>query len=68
MAASPQALIHDINSRFDVRFSLPQKRTVERIPTGIPAVDALAEGGIPRGALTFLSKPSKPPSGPQQHS
>jgi recombination protein RecA len=58
MAASPQALINDIQGRFDVRFSLPKKRTVERIPAGIPALDILTEGGIPRGAMTEIYGPA----------
>ncbi len=55
MATSP--LLHDIEARYDVRFRLPQPRTVERIPTGIPAIDTLASGGIPRGALTEIYGP-----------
>ena len=56
MAASP--LLHDIETRYDVRFRLPQPRTLERIPTGIPALDTLASGGIPRGALTEIYGPA----------
>jgi hypothetical protein len=50
MAASP--ILHE------VRFGLPQPRTFERIPTGIPAIDSLAAGGIPRGALTEIHGPA----------
>lgn len=50
MAASP--VLHD------VRFGLPQPRTFERIPTGISAIDTLASGGIPRGALTEIHGPA----------
>ena len=57
MAASPTALVQPIEARLDVRFHLPQPRTVERIPTGIPAIDALTSGGIPRGALTEIYGP-----------
>jgi recombination protein RecA len=61
MAASPIPLANDvlvdIGARYEVRFALPQPRTVERIPTGIPAIDALAGGGIPRGALTEIYGP-----------
>ena len=41
-------------ARLEVRFALPRPRTLERISTGIPAIDALAAGGIPRGALTCV--------------
>ena len=45
MAASPAALLNDtlanIGARYDVQFALPQPRTVERIPSGIPAIDEL---------------------------
>ena len=58
MAASPLALLNhtlaEIGSRYDVRFALPQARTVERIASGIPAIDTLASGGIPRGAMTEI--------------
>ena len=60
MAASPIALndtLASMGARYDVRFDLPQPRTPERIPTGIPAIDALAAGGIPRGALTEIYGP-----------
>jgi len=56
MAAFP--VLHDIEARYDVRFALPRPRTVERIPTGIPAIDTLASGGIPRGALTEIYGPA----------
>jgi len=56
MAASP--VLHDIEARYDVRFALPQPRTLQRIPTGIPALDTLASGGIPRGALTEIYGPA----------
>jgi len=56
MAASP--LLHDLETLCDVRFRLPQPRTLERIPTGIPALDTLALGGIPRGALTEIYGPA----------
>lgn len=57
MAASPLALINHLEARYDVRFTLPRKRTVERIATGIPTIDELAEGGIPRGAMTEIYGP-----------
>ena len=56
MAASP--VLHDLEARYDVRFTLPQPRTLERIPTGISTIDTLASGGIPRGALTEIYGPA----------
>jgi len=62
MATSPlalnEALVHNIEARYDVRFALPQPRTVDRIPSGIPTIDALTAGGIPRGALTEIYGPA----------
>ena len=61
MAASPIPLSPDtlsaLESRFEARFSLPETRPVERIPTGISAFDALCCGGIPRGTLTEIYGP-----------
>lgn len=62
MAASPAVLANQIqsrlNHRFDVRFALPEERKVERLATGIPAVDGLTGGGIPRGTLTEIYGPA----------
>jgi len=57
MAASPIALIQNLEARYDVRFTLPQQRPVERLATGIPAIDTLTEGGIARGSLTEIYGP-----------
>jgi recombination protein RecA len=57
MAASPLALASNIEARYDVRFALPRPPAVERLPTGIPAIDTLTAGGIPRGALTEIFGP-----------
>jgi hypothetical protein len=58
MAASPIPLtssaLAELGTRFDVRLSTPQPKPLERITTGIPAVDALCSGGIPRGTLTEI--------------
>ena len=58
MAASPVTLVNDIEARHQVRFALPEARPPERISTGIPAIDTLTSGGIPRGALTEIYGPS----------
>ncbi len=43
-----------MQSRFDVPFEIRTRPDRERIPTGVPAIDRLTEGGIPRGALTEI--------------
>ena len=61
MAASPVTPLNDaladIGARYDARFALPQPRTLERIRTGISAVDNLTNQGIPRGSLTEIYGP-----------
>src|SRR5271170_7572351 len=51
-----QAAVLQLRSRIESRFDLPLgiRRHEERpqLPTGIPALDELTDGGIPRGALT----------------
>jgi hypothetical protein len=49
-----QALRVELQSRFDVPFEIRKRPDREQIPTGIPAIDGLTEGGIPRGALTEI--------------
>ena len=41
----------ELESRFDVPFGIRRSR-IRLIPTGIPAIDELTEGGIPRATLT----------------
>jgi hypothetical protein len=51
------AVIHlrsQLRTRFDVPFEVRKRLEIERIPTGIPAIDKLTEGGIPRGTLTEI--------------
>jgi RecA/RadA recombinase len=43
-----------MRSRFDVPFEVRKRLEREQIPTGIPAIDKLTEGGIPRGTLTEI--------------
>jgi hypothetical protein len=61
MAASPIPLFSDtrttLEARLDARFSLPETRPPERISTGIPAIDSLCSGGLPRGTLTEIYGP-----------
>src|SRR5580700_7434677 len=43
-----------LRTRFDVPFDVRKRLEREQIPTGIPAIDKLTEGGIPRGTLTEI--------------
>jgi hypothetical protein len=43
-----------MRTRFDVPFEVRKRLEREQIPTGIPAIDKLTEGGIPRGTLTEI--------------
>jgi hypothetical protein len=43
-----------LRTRFDVPLEVRQRPEREQIPTGIPAIDRLTEGGIPRGTLTEI--------------
>ncbi len=57
MANTSAAVIHlqsQLRTRFDAPFEV--RKTLERkqIPTGIPAIDKLTDGGIPRGTLTEI--------------
>jgi len=54
MGAAVVQLRSQLLARFDVPFEARKKPENERIPTGIPAIDKLIEGGIPRGTLTEI--------------
>jgi hypothetical protein len=43
-----------MRTRFDVPFEVRKRLEREQIPTGIPAIDNLTNGGIPRGTLTEI--------------
>jgi len=43
-----------LRARFDVPFEVRKRLEREQIPTGIPAIDKLTDGGIPRGTLTEI--------------
>jgi hypothetical protein len=49
-----QSLRVELQSRFDVPFEIRERPERKLLPTGIPAVDQLTEGGIPRGTLTEI--------------
>ncbi|MGI8988313.1 MAG: hypothetical protein ACR2I2_01865 [Bryobacteraceae bacterium] len=46
-----QSALHD---RFDVRFSIDRRPAPETLSTGVPVLDTLTGGGVPRGSLTEL--------------
>jgi len=52
--ASVIQLRSQLRARFDVPFEVRKRLEREQIPTGIPAIDKLTDGGIPRGTLTEI--------------
>jgi hypothetical protein len=54
MGALAIQLRAELKSRFDAPFEVCKRLEREQIPTGIPAIDKLTEGGIPRGTLTEI--------------
>ena len=54
MGAAVLQLRSQLRTRFDVPFEVRKRPDREQIPTGIPAIDKLTEGGIPRGTLTEI--------------
>jgi hypothetical protein len=47
-----------ITSRFGSAFKLQEKRPAEVVSTGIPQIDSLICGGLPRGAITEIFGPA----------
>jgi len=54
MGAALLQLRSELRSRFDVPFEVRRRPDLELIPTGIPAIDQLTVGGIPRGTMTEI--------------
>src|ERR1700688_201744 len=54
MGAAVIQLRSQLQTRFDVPFEVRNTPEREQIPTGIPAIDKLTDGGIPRGTLTEI--------------
>jgi recombination protein RecA len=54
MGAAVIQLRSELQSRFDVPFEVRKRPDLEQIPTGVPAIDKLTSGGIPRGTLTEI--------------
>jgi RecA/RadA recombinase len=54
MGAAVLFLRSELQARFDVPFQVRSRSDRDRIATGIPAIDKLTAGGIPRGTLTEI--------------
>jgi recombination protein RecA len=54
MGAAVLHLRSELQARFDVPFQVRSRPDREQISTGIPALDKLTAGGIPRGTLTEI--------------
>jgi RecA/RadA recombinase len=52
MQAAILQLRSEIETRFDIPLDIRPRPDLPQLPTGIPAIDQLIEGGIPRGTLT----------------
>ena len=57
-AFSKAEIESEVASRFGSAFKLHEKRPVEIISSGIPEIDSLACGGLPRGAITEVFGPA----------
>src|SRR5205823_3126371 len=56
-AISKAEIESEITSRFGSAFSPHEKRPAEVISTGIPQIDSLTLGGLPRGSITEVFGP-----------
>src|SRR5271155_3976953 len=54
MGAAVLLLRSELQARFDVPFEVRSRPDRTQIATGIPAIDRLTSGGIPRGTLTEI--------------
>jgi len=54
MAAAVLLLRSELQARFDVPFQVRSRPDRDQLATGIPAIDKLTAGGIPRGTLTEI--------------
>lgn len=54
MGAAVLLLRSELQTRFDVPFEVRSRPDRTRLATGIPAIDRLTAGGIPRGTLTEI--------------
>lgn len=53
-ACALNQLRSDLRTRFDVPFEVRKRQDLRQIATGIPVIDQLIEGGIPRGTVTEI--------------
>jgi hypothetical protein len=54
MGAAILHLRSELQARFDLPIGIAKDREQKHLSTGIPAIDALTGGGVPRGALTEI--------------
>jgi RecA/RadA recombinase len=54
MGATILQLRSEIQARFDIPLEIRKRLETNQFSTGIPAIDELIDGGIPRGALTEI--------------
>ena len=54
MGAAILQLRSEIRARFDIPLEIRKRQETRQFSTGIPAIDQLTEGGIPRGTLTEI--------------
>ncbi len=57
MGAAVLLLRSKLQARFDVPFEVRSRPDLAHLATGIPAIDRLTSGGIPRGTLTEICGP-----------
>jgi RecA/RadA recombinase len=54
MGAAILQLRSEIQARFDIPLEIRKREETRQFSTGIPAIDKLTDGGIPRGTLTEI--------------
>ena len=54
MVAAILQLRSEIRARFDIPLEIRKRQETRQFSTGIPAIDQLTDGGIPRGTLTEI--------------
>jgi len=54
MCAAILQLRSEIQARFDIPLEIRKRQETRQFSTGIPAIDKLTDGGIPRGTLTEI--------------
>src|SRR5271165_29109 len=54
MSAAILQLRSEIQARFDIPLEIRKRKETRQLSTGIPTIDKLTDGGIPRGTLTEI--------------